>query len=135
MCGRRVSIFGFSQMLRCVSFVHSRRHSFSWSRCARRARRGDVFCSLHRDALDGAVLGAFHATESFHVNETEIQRAGLDAASAKIALECALAVLTVPHGAPKGRRPENGREEKCKASGAVADSSPTALPPQTGANG
>jgi hypothetical protein len=122
-------------MLRCVSFVHSRRHSFSWSRCARRTRRGDVFCSLHRDALDGAVLGAFHATESFHVNETEIQRAGIDAASAKIALECALAVLTIPHGAPKGRRSKEARKEKQQAHALVADSSPAPLPPQTGANG
>ena len=122
-------------MPRCVSFVHSRRHAAAWFRCARRARRGDVFCPTHRDTLDGAVIGALQTSNPLHVSKTKIQRAGFDGASAKIALECALALLTVPPGIPKARRPKSSRKEKRKASAAAVDSSATPLPPQAGADG
>jgi len=114
-------------MPRCVSFVHSRRQTFAWSRCA---RRGDIFCQQHRDDVDGAVMGALHTNEFFHASKAEVEEASLEARSAKIALESALALLTVPPGIPKGRR-----REKRKGSGGAVDSLPAPLPPQASADG
>jgi len=45
--------------LRCAGFVHSNENASLWSPCARAPLRGDRFCALHRDAVDGAVLTIF----------------------------------------------------------------------------
>jgi hypothetical protein len=83
------------------------------------------------------VIGALQTSNPLHVSKTKIQRAGFDGASAKIALESALALLTVPASIPKGRRPKSSRKEKRKASASApaVDSSATPLPPQAGADG
>jgi hypothetical protein len=115
-------------MPRCASFVHSRHHAAAFSRCTRRTRRGDLFCTRHRDILNGAIMGALHATEPIHVDKTEIEKAGPEADSAKIALEGALALLTVPPIGLRRRRSSSraGRSRKtAQAEAGAAPSPPT----------
>lgn len=42
---------------RCIAFKCSADRPKEWVACNRRTRRGDQFCTIHRDALDGAILG------------------------------------------------------------------------------
>jgi hypothetical protein len=42
---------------RCIAFNHSEERPREWMACKRRTRCGDQFCTIHRDALDGAILG------------------------------------------------------------------------------
>jgi hypothetical protein len=44
---------------RCIALVPSSVHESLWLPCARPVpqRRDDRFCALHREALDGAILG------------------------------------------------------------------------------
>ena len=46
-------------MARCVGLVRANRMRTGWKVCGRRAMRGEIFCTKHRDALDGTVLGLF----------------------------------------------------------------------------
>jgi sRNA-binding protein len=49
----------------CIALVPSRA-SAAWDRCPRRALRGDRFCSHHRTALDGAVMGLLDSEQHRH---------------------------------------------------------------------
>ena len=51
---RRVLRSGDSQ---CAALIPSRAHGRIWFRCRRAVARRDIFCSRHRDSLDGAILG------------------------------------------------------------------------------
>ncbi len=50
---------------RCIAFNHSDERPREWLACKRRTRRGDRFCTIHRDALDGAILGLLQWEQLF----------------------------------------------------------------------
>jgi|SRR5271170_4887844 len=139
----RISSFEFPllHMPRCVSFVHSRRHAAAWSRCARRTRRGDILCPHHRDAIDGVVMGALHATKPVHVNQAQIVAGQLEDYAQEFADASARAWLGIPDLIPnfwrskKERREE--REARGQASAQFAATAPASarLPPQACADG
>jgi hypothetical protein len=85
-------------MARCLSFVRSQRHAAAWARCVRRARPSDVFCTVHRDAINGVMMGILHRTEPYHVTKEEIEEARLGAGTRKLAFESAIAALNVSTG-------------------------------------
>jgi hypothetical protein len=57
-------------MSRCIALVRSPRIALSWTRCTRESLRGDRFCLVHRDHLNGAVMGMHQALESADVQKT-----------------------------------------------------------------
>lgn len=64
---------------RCVGFVRLNGGKKGWLPCGRRAGVGDYFCSTHRDALDGALLGLFGTHSLFRDdNYTETQTLGVE---------------------------------------------------------
>jgi hypothetical protein len=85
-------------MARCISFVQSQQHTAGWARCERRARPDDVFCTVHRDAINGVMMGILHHTEPYHVTKEQIEEACLEAGARRIAFENAIAMLNVPTG-------------------------------------
>ncbi len=85
-------------MARCISFVQLQQHTAAWARCVRRARPDDVFCTIHRDAINGVMMGILHHTEPYHVTKEQIEEACLEAGARTIAFENAIAMLTVPTG-------------------------------------
>jgi len=95
-------------MARCISFVHSQQHTAAWARCVLRACPDDLFCMVHRDAIDGVMMGIFHHIEPYNVTKEQIEEGCLDAGARAIAFENALAILNVPTGngiRPGGKRP------------------------------
>jgi hypothetical protein len=95
-------------MARCISFVQLQQHTAAWARCVRRARPDDVFCTVHRDAINGVMMGILHHTEPYHVTKEQIEEACRDAGARTIAFENAIAMLNVPTGIeirPGWRRP------------------------------
>ena len=50
---------------RCIAFNHSAERPREWMACNRRTRRGDRFCTIHRNALDGAILGLLQWEQRF----------------------------------------------------------------------
>jgi len=104
-------------MARCVSFVRSREYTAGFARCVRNARAGDVFCSAHRDAINGAMMGILHHSEPYHVTKEAIKEARLQAGTRQMAFESALATLNVPAGdtiRPEGKRLRRVREQERK---------------------
>ncbi len=90
-------------MARCISFVQLQQHTAAWARCVRRARPDDVFCTVHRDAINGVMMGILHHTEPYHVTKEQIEEACREAGARAIAFENAIAMLNVPTG--NGIRP------------------------------
>jgi hypothetical protein len=93
-------------MARCVSFVQSQEHSAAWAPCLRRARRGDILCTVHRDAVNGVVMGILHHSEPYHATKEQIEEAYIGAGARELAFETAIASLSVPpgHGIRPARR-------------------------------
>lgn len=83
-------------MARCVSFARSQEHTAAWAQCVRRARPGDLFCTVHRDAINGVMMGILHHTEPYHVTKEQIEKARVKTGA--LAFENALAALNVPTG-------------------------------------
>jgi hypothetical protein len=116
-------------MARCVSFVQSLEHTAAWERCVRQARAGDIFCTVHRGAIDGVVMGIHHHSEPYHVSKKQTEKAALEARTRSIAFETALASLTIPSGHGIGRvRKESGgtgrvRGKQKSEAGCESDSS------------
>jgi hypothetical protein len=44
-------------MVRCSALVRMGRSRVVWLRCEKRAMRKEIFCAVHRDALNGTVTG------------------------------------------------------------------------------
>ena len=42
---------------RCIAFNHSRAVDDLWTRCTLRSLPGDRLCRMHRDAIDGVMIG------------------------------------------------------------------------------
>lgn len=45
---------------------------------ARTAGTGDMFCTVHRDAINGVMMGILHHTEPYHVTKEQIGEACLE---------------------------------------------------------
>jgi len=102
-------------MARCISFVQLQQHTAAWARCVRRARPRDVFCTVHRDAINGVMMGILHHTEPYHVTKEQIEEACLEAGARTIAFENAIAMLNVPTAIgirPGRRRLRKARKEQ-----------------------
>ncbi len=100
-------------MARCISFVQLQQHTAAWAQCVRRARPDDVFCTVHRDAINGVMMGILHHTEPYHVTKEQVEEACLEAGARAIAFENAIATLNVPTG--NGIRPGRRRPRKIRA--------------------
>jgi hypothetical protein len=79
----------------------------------RRARAGDILCTVHRDAINGVMMGILHHSEPYHVNKEQIEEARLEAGARRLALESAIAALNVPTG--HTIRPVSRRLRKIRA--------------------
>jgi hypothetical protein len=71
-------------MKRCVAYVPSFAAPELWMPCAMVAAESDRFCTQHRDALDGAVLGlrvaeAIRARTNKRVKKQKERNAGANA--------------------------------------------------------
>jgi hypothetical protein len=100
-------------MARCVSFVRLGQHTAALARCVRRARAGDIFCTSHRDAINGVMMGILHHSEPYHVNQAQIEETCLEAGTGRLALESVIASLNVPTG--HTIRPVSRRLRKIRA--------------------
>jgi hypothetical protein len=85
-------------MALCVSFVQSRHHTAAWARCVRRARAGDILCTVHRDAINGVMMGILHHSEPYHVNKEQIEEARIEAGARRLAFESVITAFNVPTG-------------------------------------
>jgi hypothetical protein len=114
------------RMARCISFVRSRQDAAAWARCARRARPDDVFCTVHRDAINGVMMGVLHHTQPYHVTKEQTDEACLEAGTRTIAFENALRCSTSRGGngiraGQKGlhkirpRRKQKGEAERARS--------------------
>jgi hypothetical protein len=95
----RARAIDFLSMPLCAGLERLSGVGQGWARCPQKAMRGDRFCSIHRDALDGAVLGLLghdkngYALQIFFEEAAEALRAAL--------------------GRERWRRTRAGRTEAC----------------------
>ena len=102
-------------MARCASFVQSPEHAAAWARCGRGARAGDILCTVHRDAIDGVMMGILHHSEPYHVTKEQIEEARRQEGTRRLAFETAIAALNVPAG--QTIRPGSKRLRKIRVRG------------------
>lgn len=53
-------------MILCAGLERLSKEGKGWATCPREAIRGDRFCAVHRDALDGAILGLLGREKNLH---------------------------------------------------------------------
>ena len=61
-------------MSRCIALVQSGASTKAWDRCPQIALRGDCFCTDHRHALDGAVMGFLDTKAYRHANTETLDK-------------------------------------------------------------